>query len=166
MRRVGEASCVVGLFLLGACSGSGGADFGFGDGGAPETRLHKPDAHREARQPARTPGVAAPIDTGSPDTSTGPKDSASTDVSVDSIPFTFDELRSPRRLQRQSPPIAPTTTATTARSATAIATTATRLVNPCAFDTNAASGDPVGSDGIDNDCDGMIDNLRLCDDAL
>jgi hypothetical protein len=40
------------------------------------------------------------------------------------------------------------------------------LVNPCAFDTNAASGDPVGKDGIDNDCDGQIDNLRLCDSSL
>jgi hypothetical protein len=40
------------------------------------------------------------------------------------------------------------------------------LINPCAFDTNAASGDPVGSDGLDNDCDGMIDNLRLCDSTL
>jgi hypothetical protein len=40
------------------------------------------------------------------------------------------------------------------------------LINPCAFDTNAASGDPVGSDGIDNDCDGQIDNLRLCDSTL
>ncbi len=40
------------------------------------------------------------------------------------------------------------------------------LINPCAFDTNAASGDPVGSDGIDNDCDGQIDNLRLCDSSL
>ncbi len=39
-------------------------------------------------------------------------------------------------------------------------------INPCAFDTNAASGDPVGSDGIDNDCDGQIDNLRLCDSTL
>src|SRR5208283_1499020 len=37
------------------------------------------------------------------------------------------------------------------------------LVNPCAFDTNAASGDPVGSDGIDNDCDGLVDNLHVCD---
>src|SRR5450432_2247294 len=40
------------------------------------------------------------------------------------------------------------------------------LVNPCAFDTNAASGDAVGSDGIDNDCDGTIDNLRTCDGSL
>jgi hypothetical protein len=40
------------------------------------------------------------------------------------------------------------------------------LVNPCAFDTNAASGDPVGSDGLDNDCDGTIDNRRLCDSSL
>ena len=31
------------------------------------------------------------------------------------------------------------------------------LVNPCAFDTNLASGDPVGKDGIDNDCDGLVD---------
>jgi hypothetical protein len=40
------------------------------------------------------------------------------------------------------------------------------LVNPCAFDTNAASGDPVGTDGIDNDCDGVVDNLRTCDSTL
>ncbi len=40
------------------------------------------------------------------------------------------------------------------------------LINPCAFDTNAASGDAVGSDGIDNDCDGTIDNLRTCDGSL
>jgi hypothetical protein len=40
------------------------------------------------------------------------------------------------------------------------------LINPAAFDTNAASGDPVGTDGIDNDCDGTIDNLRLCDSTL
>ncbi len=39
-------------------------------------------------------------------------------------------------------------------------------INPCAFDTDAASGDPVGSDGIDNDCDGKIDNRRLCDASL
>jgi hypothetical protein len=40
------------------------------------------------------------------------------------------------------------------------------LVNPCAFDTNAASGDPVGSDGLDNDCDGQVDNRVVCDSAL
>ena len=40
------------------------------------------------------------------------------------------------------------------------------LVNPCAFDTNLASGDAVGKDGIDNDCDGQIDNLRMCDSSL
>ncbi|HEY1958323.1 MAG TPA: choice-of-anchor L domain-containing protein [Polyangiaceae bacterium] len=39
------------------------------------------------------------------------------------------------------------------------------LINPCAFDTNDPS-DPVGSDGIDNDCDGQIDNLRTCDASL
>jgi hypothetical protein len=36
-------------------------------------------------------------------------------------------------------------------------------INPCAFDTNAASGDPVGMDGIDNDCDGHVDNLIMCE---
>ncbi len=40
------------------------------------------------------------------------------------------------------------------------------LINPCAFDTNKASGDPVGTDGIDNDCDGTIDNRILCDGSL
>lgn len=40
------------------------------------------------------------------------------------------------------------------------------LVNPCAFDTDPQSGDPVGSDGKDNDCDGKIDNRRLCDGNL
>ena len=39
-------------------------------------------------------------------------------------------------------------------------------VNPCAFDTNLASGDPVGADGLDNDCDGQVDNLRVCDGSL
>jgi hypothetical protein len=38
------------------------------------------------------------------------------------------------------------------------------LVNPCAFDTNDPS-DPVGHDGIDNDCDGKIDNLITCENA-
>jgi hypothetical protein len=36
------------------------------------------------------------------------------------------------------------------------------LVNPCAFDTNDPT-DPVGHDGIDNDCDGHIDNLITCE---
>lgn len=40
------------------------------------------------------------------------------------------------------------------------------LINPCAFDTNSASGDAVGTDGIDNDCDGTIDNRILCDGSL
>ena len=38
-------------------------------------------------------------------------------------------------------------------------------INPCAFDTNDPN-DPVGTDGIDNDCDGQIDNLRTCDASL
>jgi hypothetical protein len=36
------------------------------------------------------------------------------------------------------------------------------LVNPCAFDTNDGT-DPVGHDGIDNDCDGKVDNLIMCE---
>jgi hypothetical protein len=36
------------------------------------------------------------------------------------------------------------------------------LINPCAFDTNDP-GDPVGHDGIDNDCDGHVDNLIACE---
>jgi len=40
------------------------------------------------------------------------------------------------------------------------------LINPCAFDTDKASGDPVGIDGKDNDCDGFIDNRRVCDGNL
>jgi hypothetical protein len=39
-------------------------------------------------------------------------------------------------------------------------------VNPCAFDTDALSGDPVGTDGKDNDCDGQVDNRRVCDGSL
>jgi hypothetical protein len=39
------------------------------------------------------------------------------------------------------------------------------LVNPCAFDTNDPS-DPVGHDGIDNDCDGKVDNLVTCETGL
>jgi hypothetical protein len=39
------------------------------------------------------------------------------------------------------------------------------LVNPCAFDTNDPT-DPVGSDGIDNDCDGTVDNLVTCENGL
>lgn len=35
-------------------------------------------------------------------------------------------------------------------------------VNPCAFDTNDPT-DPVGTDGVDNDCDGKVDNLILCE---
>ncbi len=35
-------------------------------------------------------------------------------------------------------------------------------VNPCAFDTNDPN-DPVGHDGIDNDCDGTVDNLIMCE---
>ena len=36
------------------------------------------------------------------------------------------------------------------------------LINPCAFDTSDAT-DPVGMDGIDNDCDGKVDNLITCE---
>jgi hypothetical protein len=39
------------------------------------------------------------------------------------------------------------------------------LVNPCAFDTNDPT-DPVGTDGIDNDCDGNVDNLVTCENGL
>jgi hypothetical protein len=39
------------------------------------------------------------------------------------------------------------------------------LVNPCAFDTNDPT-DPVGTDGVDNDCDGKIDNLITCETGL
>lgn len=35
-------------------------------------------------------------------------------------------------------------------------------INPCAFDTNDPT-DPVGHDGVDNDCDGHIDNLITCE---
>jgi hypothetical protein len=38
-------------------------------------------------------------------------------------------------------------------------------INPCAFDTNDPS-DPVGHDGVDNDCDGFVDNLVTCESAL
>ena len=38
-------------------------------------------------------------------------------------------------------------------------------INPCAFDTNDAT-DPVGSDGLDNDCDGTVDNLVTCETGL
>ncbi len=40
------------------------------------------------------------------------------------------------------------------------------LVNPCAFDSDGTTGDSVGTDGIDNDCDGVIDNRRICDGSL
>lgn len=39
------------------------------------------------------------------------------------------------------------------------------LVNPCAFDTNDPN-DPVGTDGVDNDCDGYVDNLITCETGL
>lgn len=39
------------------------------------------------------------------------------------------------------------------------------LINPCAFDTNDPN-DPVGTDGIDNDCDGFVDNLNTCETGL
>jgi hypothetical protein len=39
------------------------------------------------------------------------------------------------------------------------------LINPCAFDTNDPT-DPVGHDGIDNDCDGTVDNLITCETGL
>jgi hypothetical protein len=38
-------------------------------------------------------------------------------------------------------------------------------INPCAFDTNDPT-DPVGTDGIDNDCDGYVDNLITCESSL
>jgi hypothetical protein len=39
------------------------------------------------------------------------------------------------------------------------------LINPCAFDTSDPN-DPVGTDGIDNDCDGFVDNLNTCETGL
>ncbi len=39
------------------------------------------------------------------------------------------------------------------------------LINPCAFDTSDPT-DPVGTDGIDNDCDGQVDNLIACETGL
>jgi hypothetical protein len=39
------------------------------------------------------------------------------------------------------------------------------LVNPCAFDTNDPT-DAVGHDGVDNDCDGYVDNLITCESQL
>ena len=38
-------------------------------------------------------------------------------------------------------------------------------VNPCAFDTNDPN-DPVGVDGVDNDCDGHVDNIVTCESQL
>jgi hypothetical protein len=38
-------------------------------------------------------------------------------------------------------------------------------INPCAFDTSDPT-DPVGTDGIDNDCDGHVDNLITCESQL
>jgi hypothetical protein len=38
-------------------------------------------------------------------------------------------------------------------------------INPCAFDTNDPA-DPVGHDGIDNDCDGYVDNVITCESTL
>lgn len=39
------------------------------------------------------------------------------------------------------------------------------FISPCAFDTNDPT-DPVGVDGIDNDCDGQVDNLVTCETGL
>jgi hypothetical protein len=163
MRRLGEASCVVGLFVLGACSGSdgGSGDSGFGsDGGEQDSNGSKPDGM------TKHDGVASDgmisFDTGSVDTST--KDVSGSDVSSEGG-FPFDGFAYPDGYSADAADC-PDDDGDGFTVCDGDCDDHNSLVNPCAFDTNAASGDPVGSDGIDNDCDGMIDNLRTCDGSL
>ncbi len=155
------------LALLGSCSSNSGSN-GFSDGGAGQDsgKTHDGSSNGDA------PGDSSKLPDSGADS--GKHDGGSTDSGMHSdgaVGFPFDGFGYPDGTKPEAavcpdddkdgfPACGP------GCPAVCDCDDHNSLVNPCAFDTDAASGDPVGVDGIDNDCDGMIDNLRLCDSSL
>jgi hypothetical protein len=163
MRRLGEGVCLAGLVVAAACSSDSGApDSGFSnDSGSDVQKLDAAHGH-DVGQDAAQDTMTINFETGPHDTSTPVAETSAEGG------FSFDGFAPPDGFNPDAPecpdddgdgfvacgPGCPTICDCDDHNS---------LVNPCAFDTNPASGDPVGSDGIDNDCDGIIDNLRVCD---
>jgi hypothetical protein len=163
LRRFGEGVGLVGLFVVGACSSSDNGGGGFGDSGSADSGQLDGSMKSDTgvSRDSASDGLMLGQDTIGSDTTTSPD--ATTEAG-----FAFDGFGLPDGFESDAPicpdddgdgfvacgPGCPVICDCDDHNS---------LVNPCAFDTNAASGDPVGSDGIDNDCDGIVDNLRVCD---
>jgi hypothetical protein len=162
-RRMGEAFCVGGLFVLGACSSGGGDNTGFVDSGSADAGNRDATTKSDATMDASPDMMLINLDTGAPDTS--PTDSHVGSETSAEGGFSFDGFGYPDGFSADSADC-PDDDGDGFTVCDGDCDDHNSLVNPCAFDTNAASGDPVGSDGLDNDCDGVVDNLRTCDGSL
>ncbi|HEX3344379.1 MAG TPA: putative metal-binding motif-containing protein, partial [Polyangiaceae bacterium] len=170
-RALGPAAVLAAVVALGACSGGGGSggtgsafDGGVVTDGSPgvDSSVGHDSGSGSGSSSGSSSGGGFDAAAG-PDSSSGAGDTGAGDDGGGDASFGFDGFSHPDGYSEAS--YCPDDDGDGWTVCGGDCNDHDSLVNPCAFDTNDPT-DPVGTDGIDNDCDGQVDNLIACETGL